>query len=216
VAANPTFVPFASALFDGMRGMGRLWQAAATVASVLRPGLLEKAVAAGLRSLFIGFETLHAGNLRDQHKGQNLGHDYGAAIRRLQDLGVMVNGSFVFGLDGLMHSNWDLYDTRHVVYRPAQMTAETLQAGYWRAYHDFYRWPAIWQGAATKATLRARLRHLAYAGGWKKFEPFWDCAIRLRRAGNLLPLPEAILAGFGDYSPTARRALSAIIETGQS
>ncbi len=49
---------FAAALFDGMRGMNRLWQAAGTVQSVLRPGLLERAAAAGLRSLFVGFETL--------------------------------------------------------------------------------------------------------------------------------------------------------------
>ncbi len=42
---------FAGALFDGMKGMGRLWQAAGTVQSVLRPGLLEKAVESGLRSL---------------------------------------------------------------------------------------------------------------------------------------------------------------------
>ena len=41
-----------------MRGMGRLWQAAGTVNAVLRPELLEKAVACGLRSLFVGFETL--------------------------------------------------------------------------------------------------------------------------------------------------------------
>ena len=34
--------------------MGRLWQAAGTVQSVLKPGLLEKAVASGLRSLFVG------------------------------------------------------------------------------------------------------------------------------------------------------------------
>ena len=53
--ANPGF---AGALFDGMRGMGRLWQAAGTVKSVLAPGLLEKAAACGLRSLFVGFETL--------------------------------------------------------------------------------------------------------------------------------------------------------------
>ncbi len=46
---------FASALFDGMRGMGRLWQAAGTVNSVLAPDLLERAVDAGLRSLFVGF-----------------------------------------------------------------------------------------------------------------------------------------------------------------
>ncbi len=90
---------FASALFEGMRGMGRLWQAAGTVQSVLRPGLLEQAVAAGLRSLFVGFETLNPKNLKAQRKFQNLRRDYGAAVRRLRDLGVMVNGSFVFGMD---------------------------------------------------------------------------------------------------------------------
>src|SRR5512134_2531209 len=35
---------FAGPLFDGMRGMNRLWQAAGTVQSVLKSGLLEKAV----------------------------------------------------------------------------------------------------------------------------------------------------------------------------
>jgi hypothetical protein len=49
---------FASALFEGMRGMGRLWQAAGTINAVLAPDLLERAVEAGLRSLFVGFETL--------------------------------------------------------------------------------------------------------------------------------------------------------------
>jgi hypothetical protein len=96
---------FASALFDGMLGMRRLWQAAGTVKSILQPGLLEKAVACGLRSLFVGFETLSADNLRDQHKYQNLNRRdnlpaHEAAIRRLHDLGVMVNASFVFGMDG--------------------------------------------------------------------------------------------------------------------
>ena len=90
---------FAAELFEGMRGMNRLWQAAGTVQAVLRPGLLERAVESGLRSLFVGFETLSASNLREQHKPQNLGRDYDAAVRRLHALGVMVNGSFVFGMD---------------------------------------------------------------------------------------------------------------------
>lgn len=90
---------FAGMLFDGMRGMGRLWQSAGTVNSVMRPGLLEKAVAAGLRSLFVGFETLSQENLRSGKKYQNLNRDYGAAIRRLHSQGVMINGSFVFGMD---------------------------------------------------------------------------------------------------------------------
>ena len=33
-------------------------------------------------------------------KTHNLNRDYRAAIQRLHDLGVMINGSFVFGLDG--------------------------------------------------------------------------------------------------------------------
>ncbi|MGH9845483.1 MAG: B12-binding domain-containing radical SAM protein, partial [Blastocatellia bacterium] len=154
---------FAAALFDGMKGMGRLWQAAGTVKSALAPDLLEKAVESGLRSLFVGFETLNPANLHEQHKYQNLNRDYAAAIRRLHSLGVMVNGSFVFGMDDddesvfgrtvewaveqgietatfhiltpypgtalyrrmveqkrLTTGDWDLYDTRHVVYRPAK------------------------------------------------------------------------------------------------
>src|SRR5204863_741153 len=90
---------FASALFDGMRGMGRLWQAAGTVNSVLQPNLLEKAAACGLRSLFVGFESTSLDNLHGQRKVQNIGYDYNHAVRRLHDLGVMVNGSFVFGMD---------------------------------------------------------------------------------------------------------------------
>jgi radical SAM superfamily enzyme YgiQ (UPF0313 family) len=234
---------FATALFEGMRGMGRLWQAAGTVQSVLRPGLLEKAAESGLRSLFVGFETLNLVNLRAQHKYQNLNRDYSAAIRRLHDLGVMINGSFVFGMDDddetvfdhtvewaieqgletatfhiltpypgtvlyqrlaaqgrITSHNWDLYDTRHVVYRPTRMAAETLAQGYWRAYRDFYQWGSILKGAWTKETAVRKLRHLAYAGAWKKFEPMWDWVIRAGRVSNMLPMLEAILAGFGRHS----------------
>ena len=227
---------FAGALFDGMRGMGRVWQAAGTVKAVLEPNLLEKAVASGLRSLFVGFETLNPANLHAQGKHQNLNRDYNAAIRRLHDHGVMVNGSFVFGMDDddpdvfertvswaieqgietatfhiltpypstalyermaaegrLLHSDWDRYDTRHVVFRPARMNVGTLEAGYWRAYHDFYRWGSIVRGAWNKNGWRDRMRHIAYAGGWKKFEPFWDAVIRARKIARVLPLLEHIL-----------------------
>ncbi|HXM53843.1 MAG TPA: radical SAM protein [Candidatus Dormibacteraeota bacterium] len=236
---------FAGGLFAGMRGMGRLWQAAGTVKAVLeQPALLEAAVAAGLRSLFVGFETVNADNLSQQRKYQNIGRDYDTAVRRLHDLGVMVNGSFVFGMDHdgpdvfdrtvewaiaqgietatfhiltpypstalyermaaedrIVHRDWDRYDTRHVVFQPARLDAETLEAGYWRAYREFYRWPAIWRGAATKDELAGRLRHLAYAGGWKKFEPLWDVLIRSRQVLHALPVLEAILSGFGRHRP---------------
>ena len=238
---------FAAALFDGMRGMKRLWQAAGTVNAILLPGLLEKAVDAGLRSLFVGFETLDAANLAEQRKFQNLRRDYGAAIRRLHGLGVMINGSFVFGMDAddpsvfgrtvdwavgqgietatfhiltpypdtglwrrmngqgrIVHTRWDEYDTRHVVFRPARMSAETLEAGYWRAYRDFYRWGAIFRGAWVQPGWNDRLRHVAYAAGWKKFEPAWDWIIRARRVTHMLPVLENVLTGFGRRGSPAR------------
>ncbi len=232
---------FASALFEGMRGMGRLWQAAGTVRSVLRPGLLEQAVDCGLRSLFVGFETLNTDCLRSHGKHQNLNRSYDHAVRRLHDLGVMINASFVFGMDGddpsvfertvgwaveqgietatfhiltpypgtalfkrmeaqgrIVHRDWDLYDTRHVVYRPDGIAPELLEAGYRRAYRDFYRWGSILAGAGTKESWLGRLRHVAYAGGWKKFEPMWDLVIRSRQVFRMLPMLENVLTGFGN------------------
>jgi hypothetical protein len=93
--------------------------------------------------------------------------------------------------------DWDRYDTRHVVFRPAQMTAEELEQGYRRAYRDFYRWGSIVRGAQAHESVTAGVRHLAYAAGWKKFEPMWDLVIRAKRAGMMLPILETILSEFG-------------------
>jgi radical SAM superfamily enzyme YgiQ (UPF0313 family) len=90
---------FAEALFEGMKGMRRLFQGAATVDSILRGDLIERAAEAGLRSIFVGFETLTPENLRRSNKRQNLGRDYKAVADRLHSLGIMINGSFVFGMD---------------------------------------------------------------------------------------------------------------------
>lgn len=90
---------FASELFEGMTGMNRVFQGAATIDSILRGNLIEKAAKAGLRSLFVGFETFSPANLKQSNKKQNLEKDYIKAVQRLHSLGVMINGSFVFGLD---------------------------------------------------------------------------------------------------------------------
>ena len=90
---------FAEELFEGMKGMRRVFQGAATVDSILRGDLIERAAEAGLRSIFVGFETLTPENLRRSNKRQNLGRDYKAVADRLHSLGIMINGSFVFGMD---------------------------------------------------------------------------------------------------------------------
>ncbi len=89
---------FSRELFSALRGLNRVWQGAATVASLRDESLLDLAVQSGLRSLFIGFETLSASSLRLHGKNHNLLAEYGAVIKALHDRGVMINASFVFGL----------------------------------------------------------------------------------------------------------------------
>ncbi len=217
--------------------MGRLFQGAATVDSVLCGNLIERAAEAGLRSLFVGYETFDPANLLGCNKKQNLARDYAAVARRLSDLGIMINGSFVFGMDEdrpdvfdrtvawvvehgittatfhiqtpypgtrlhaaltaqgrITSSDWDRYDTRHVVYRPARLAPEALEAGYWRAYRDFYRWGNIWAGARSHESAKHQAKHFFYAAGWKKLEPLWDLAIKAKRLDLMTPLLEAVLA----------------------
>jgi hypothetical protein len=80
------------------------------------------------------------------------------------------------------------------VYRPAHLSAGQLEAGYRQAYHQFYSWSSILHGAWEKLRFQGKLRHLAYAGGWKKFEPLWDVVIRLKQVPRFLPLLEKILS----------------------
>jgi radical SAM superfamily enzyme YgiQ (UPF0313 family) len=228
---------FARDLFGGMRGMGRVFQGAATVDSILRDDLIEDAAAAGLRSLFVGFETLSGTGLEAAGKRQNLGRSYRDVVRRLDSLGIMINGSFVFGLDDddgevfartvdwaveagittatfhiltpypgtALHAdmaardriettNWDLYDTRHVVYRPARLSKEELKRGYDWAYEAFYRWGAIVRAASAHESPKHRLKHVCYSAGWKKFERAWDLVIRIKQLSQMRPVLEAILS----------------------
>jgi radical SAM superfamily enzyme YgiQ (UPF0313 family) len=97
---------FASELFEGMKGMNRVFQGAATIDSILNGNLIEQAAEAGLRSVFVGFETFSPENLRQSNKNQNIARSYEEAVRRLHSLGIMINGSFVFGLD---HDDKDVF-----------------------------------------------------------------------------------------------------------
>lgn len=228
---------FAASLFEGMQGMNRVFQGAATVDSILRGDLIEKAAKAGLRSVFVGFETFSPQNLSQSNKKQNLKRSYEEAANRLHSLGIMINGSFVFGLDddekdvfkrtvdwgvsnGITTStyhiltpypgtklyadmlnqnrittqNWDLYDTRHVVYKTTKLTSEQLKTGYDWAYTTFYSWKNIVLASSTHETVKHQLKHLLYAGGWKKFEPLWNFLIKTKSLNDMLPLLEAILS----------------------
>ena len=227
----------ATELFDGMRGMNRVFQGAATVKSILKGNLIEKAAKAGLRSLFVGFETFSPDNLKQSNKHQNLKLDYEMAVKRLHDLGIMINGSFVFGLDNddkdvfkrtvdwgvenaittatyhiltpypgtrlfaqmekkgrIQTRDWDLYDTRHVVYKTKSLSAAELEKGYWWSYNEFYKWNNILKASFSHEQLKHQLKHLFYTGGWKKFESLWNIIINAGGLKKMLPLLELLLS----------------------
>ena len=228
---------FATELFDGMRGMNRVFQGASTVDAILRGNLVEKAAEAGLRSVFVGFETFSEENLKQSNKKQNLKKDYELAVQRLHSLGIMINGSFVFGLDEddnnvfsrtvdwavknaittstfhvltpypgtklfqdfenqgrILTKNWDLYDTRNVVYQTKNISAEDLKAGYDWAYKEFYSWNNILKASLNHDSIKHQLKHLFYSGGWKKFEPLWNFIIKTEGLNKMLPLLESLLS----------------------
>ena len=155
--------------------------------------------------------------------------------------GVMVNGSFVFGMDEdepavfdrtvdwaiaqghrdrdlphpdavpghralradggagaaapprlgpLRHAPRRVPDARHVARRssrPATGAPTATSTGGARSFaapRPSTRWPAA-------------SRHVAYAAGWKKFEPLWDLVIRARRVARMRPVLESVLSCFG-------------------
>ena len=158
----------------------------------------------------------------------------------------MINGSFVFGLDGdgadvfrrtvdwavesglttatfhiltpypgtalfdsmstqnrIDSRNWDLFDTRHVVYQPSRMSREELKRGYDWAYEAFYRWRAILDASSAHQSLKHQIKHFFYATGWKKFERAWDVVIRVKQLSQMRPLLEAVLSPVARCPPDA-------------
>ena len=90
--------------------------------------------------------------------------------------------------------DWNLYDTRHVVYRPALLKPDALKAGYDWAYREFYRWSSIARASLQHGTLKHQAKHFFYASGWKKFEPLWDLLIRARQLTRVTPILEGVLS----------------------
>ena len=94
----------------------------------------------------------------------------------------------------MLTRDWNLYDTRHVVYQPARLKPETLKQGYDWAYREFYRWSSIARASLHHGTLKHQAKHFFYAAGWKKFEPVWDLLIRARQLNRITPMLEGVLA----------------------
>ena len=78
----------------------------------------------------------------------------------------------------LLHQDWNLYDTSHVVFQPKLMSPEDLQDGYELCYRRLFSFQSIWR-RRPKDT-RAVLPYFAMSYLYKKSNWYWHLLIKYR------------------------------------
>jgi radical SAM superfamily enzyme YgiQ (UPF0313 family) len=78
----------------------------------------------------------------------------------------------------IVHRDWRLYDTAHVVFEPAHMTAEQLYAGYEWCYRRLFSHRSIWR--RRPKDWRAVLPYLTMSYLYKRSNRIWHLLIRYR------------------------------------
>jgi len=73
--------------------------------------------------------------------------------------------------DRLLHTDWSLYDTAHVVFRPKHLTPDQLLAGYEWLYQRLYSHRSIWK--RRPEDWRAVLPYLAMSYLYKRSNRYW-------------------------------------------
>jgi radical SAM superfamily enzyme YgiQ (UPF0313 family) len=76
------------------------WIAQISVNLLKDEELLDLMAASGARCVFIGLESVDAGNLSEVHKSFNKPADYEQALKSLAHRGIYAITSFIFGMDG--------------------------------------------------------------------------------------------------------------------
>lgn len=182
----PNF-PFAKKLFEHLIPL-KLYSVAvqASINIAKDKELLSLMKKAGVKVIFIGFESVSQDSLNNFEKRINRVEEYEKSIGTIHSFGIKIMGSFIVGSDGddegifkktadfikrnkiyysvvwiltpypgtrlfsklesegrLLHKNWDLYDNKHVVFKPRHMSAKTLQDGYYWLYRNIYSDEAI-------------------------------------------------------------------------
>ena len=78
----------------------------------------------------------------------------------------------------IVHRNWRLYDTAHVVFEPAGMSAEALLSGYRWCYRRLFSHRSIWR--RRPKDWRAIVPYLAMSYLYKRSNAIWHILIRWR------------------------------------
>ena len=83
----------------------------------------------------------------------------------------------------LLHKNWDLYDTAHVVFNPKRMTVEQLAEGYDWCYRTLFSHRSIWRRRPKDLT--ALPAYLAGCYLYKRANRLWPFLIRHNLTGRI-------------------------------
>jgi hypothetical protein len=136
-------------LFNGMRRMGKWWWAQAPTTLAADAELLRAAADAGCFSLSYGFQTVRRSSIACDHITHNRVENYIQVVRESQRLGILVDGTFIFGFDGDDESVFD--ETAEMILR---MNLDT--------YTIYYR--TVYPGTADfkQAMTQSRLATLDY------------------------------------------------------
>ncbi|MEK6590603.1 MAG: radical SAM protein [Nitrospinota bacterium] len=90
---------YAKELFKKLIPLRRRWGSQSSITMAKDPELLKLYAESGGTWALIGFESLSQKNLEKMSKGWNSAEDYKEAIKKIQDAGINIIGSFIFGLD---------------------------------------------------------------------------------------------------------------------
>ena len=211
-------------LCAALRPLRKIWSAAVTIDVTDDPSLIRDMALAGCTGVFIGFESLETGNIRDAGKKSPRPDDYARRVAILHDNGIQVNGSFVLGFDHdrpdvferttewiernrlecatfhiltpypatplfsqmeregrLLHKNWSLYDTAHVVFKPRHMSPDELMEGYAWCYRRLFSHASIWRRRPTDPA--AVLPYFGMSYLYKRSNWLWHYLIKYRLTG---------------------------------
>ena len=98
---------YAKELFEALIPLKVKWFGLSTTLIGKDPELMQLASKSGCRGLLIGFESVSKKVLSRFNKGFNDPRDYVALINNLHSLGILINGTFVFGNDSDETSSFD-------------------------------------------------------------------------------------------------------------
>ncbi|MGA2479696.1 MAG: radical SAM protein [Spirochaetia bacterium] len=90
---------YASKLFKALRPLNIHWVGQASISFVRNTALLAEASASGCRGLFMGLESVSEQKIARMSKSMRTLEDTAAAIRRIQESGILLHASIVFGFD---------------------------------------------------------------------------------------------------------------------